>query len=42
HGVGADHKEYLPAEKGDLGMELLRGAGCILDPAEMMNPGKLF
>lgn len=42
HGVGADHKEYLPAEKGVLGMDLLRGAGRILDPAEMMNAGKLF
>lgn len=42
HGVGLDHKEYLPAEKGLLGMDLLRGAGGILDPAGVMNTGKLY
>ncbi|MCL6610978.1 MAG: FAD-binding oxidoreductase [Peptococcaceae bacterium] len=42
HGVGVDHKEYLPAEKGPLGMDLLRGAGLVLDPAGVMNEGKLY
>lgn len=42
HGVGTDHKAYLPAEKGELGMELIRGAGKILDPAGVMNTGKLY
>lgn len=42
HGVGVDHKPYLPAEKGKLGMELIRGAGKILDPAGVMNTGKLY
>ncbi len=41
HGVGADHAPYLPAEKGALGMDLLRAAHTALDPAGMMNPGKL-
>ena len=42
HGVGLDHMPWLPAEKGELGMALLRAAARELDPAEMMNPGKLF
>lgn len=42
HGVGLDHAAYLPAEKGTLGMELLRQLAQTVDPDEMMNPGKLF
>jgi alkyldihydroxyacetonephosphate synthase len=42
HGVGADHAPYLPAEKGALGMDLIRAAARELDPQGMMNPGKLF
>ncbi|MGH8518453.1 MAG: FAD-binding oxidoreductase [Panacagrimonas sp.] len=42
HGVGTDHAPYLPAEKGALGMDLLRACARELDPAGMMNPGKLF
>jgi alkyldihydroxyacetonephosphate synthase len=42
HGVGIDHAIYLPAEKGELGMSLLRALGRELDPDAMMNPGKLF
>jgi len=42
HGVGLDHLPWLPAEKGELGMALLRAAARELDPAGMMNPGKLF
>ncbi|MGZ5798715.1 MAG: FAD-binding oxidoreductase [Caldimonas sp.] len=42
HGVGTDHRPYLPAEKGELGMALLRSAARELDPTGMMNPGKLF
>lgn len=41
HGVGSDHAPYLPAEKGEAGMELLQAACRALDPDEMMNPGKL-
>ncbi|MGZ5689392.1 MAG: FAD-linked oxidase C-terminal domain-containing protein [Caldimonas sp.] len=32
----------MPAEKGELGMALLRSAARELDPTGMMNPGKLF
>jgi len=42
HGVGFDHKDYLPAEKGPLGMEAIRGAASIFDPEGLLNPGKLF
>jgi alkyldihydroxyacetonephosphate synthase len=42
HGVGVDHAPYLPAEKGALGMELIRAVARVLDPEGIMNPGKLF
>ena len=42
HGVGADHAAYLPAEKGLLGVKLIREMARALDPEEMMNPGKMF
>lgn len=42
HGVGTDHKPYLAAEKGTLGMELIAGASQLLDQSGIMNPGKLF
>jgi alkyldihydroxyacetonephosphate synthase len=42
HGVGLDHAPFLAAEKGDLGIDLLRSTAAALDPQGMMNPGKLF
>jgi alkyldihydroxyacetonephosphate synthase len=42
HGVGTDHAPYLAAEKGELGMDLLRAMANELDPTGMMNPGKLY
>ncbi|PPE72834.1 FAD-binding oxidoreductase [Solimonas fluminis] len=42
HGVGRDHAPYLPAEKGELGMDLIRAMAREFDPAGIMNPGKLF
>ncbi|HZP13558.1 MAG TPA: FAD-binding oxidoreductase [Nevskiaceae bacterium] len=42
HGVGADHAPYLPAEKGALGIDLIKAMARELDPTGMMNPGKLF
>jgi alkyldihydroxyacetonephosphate synthase len=41
HGVGVDHRSYLPAEKGALGMETLAALCRVFDPEGMMNPGKL-
>ena len=42
HAVGTDHAPYLPAEIGDLGMEALGALKQRLDPAGVMNPGKLL
>lgn len=41
HGVGLDHLPYLPAEKGELGIQTLQNIIHSIDPNEMMNPGKL-
>ena len=42
HGVGLDHREFLTAEKGPLGMQVLRAACRALDPDGLMNPGRLL
>ncbi|MGQ0618779.1 MAG: FAD-linked oxidase C-terminal domain-containing protein [Panacagrimonas sp.] len=41
-GVGLDHAPWLEAEKGALGMDLIRAAMRELDPQGMVNPGKLL
>jgi alkyldihydroxyacetonephosphate synthase len=41
HAVGRDHAPWLAHETGELGLALLRGAKATLDPAGIMNPGKL-
>ena len=41
HGVGLDHQAFLEAEKGSLGLDLIRGVAAQLDPAGTLNPGKL-
>ena len=42
HAVGADHAPWLAAEDGDLGVEVLRAVKRRLDPAGILNPGKLL
>jgi alkyldihydroxyacetonephosphate synthase len=42
HGVGTDHAPYLEAEKGPLGMDLVRAIAREFDPQGLLNPGKLF
>jgi alkyldihydroxyacetonephosphate synthase len=42
HGVGVDHKRYLPKEKGPLGLEAIQNAAKLFDPDGLLNPGKLF
>jgi alkyldihydroxyacetonephosphate synthase len=42
HAVGADHAPWLAAEDGELGVELLRAVKRRLDPAGILNPGKLL
>lgn len=42
HGVGQDHRPYLEAEKGKLGIEMLRGVVSRIDPEGLMNNGNLI
>jgi alkyldihydroxyacetonephosphate synthase len=42
HGIGLDHKSYLPDEKGPLGIEAIQSAAKTFDPEGILNPGKLF
>jgi alkyldihydroxyacetonephosphate synthase len=42
HAVGRDHAPYMEAEVGRLGLEVLAAAKERLDPAGIMNPGKLL
>jgi len=42
HAVGRDHAPYMAAEVGETGVEVLRAVKERLDPAGIMNPGKLI
>ncbi len=42
HAVGRDHASYMQAEVGETGIEVLRAVKEQLDPAGIMNPGKLI
>jgi alkyldihydroxyacetonephosphate synthase len=42
HAIGRDHVPYMRAEVGEQGIEVLRAAKERLDPAGIMNPGKLI
>ncbi len=42
HGVGTDHKQYLAAEKGSLGIKTLQNIFNHFDPDRHMNPDKLL
>jgi alkyldihydroxyacetonephosphate synthase len=42
HGIGKDHKSYLEAEKGAIGIDILDRVFSYLDPNRQMNPGKLL
>jgi alkyldihydroxyacetonephosphate synthase len=42
HGVGRDHLPWMAQEKGELGLLALRAVKQALDPAGVMNPGKLL
>jgi len=42
HAVGRDHAPYMEAEVGRTGLDVLRAVKAELDPAGIMNPGKLF
>jgi len=42
HAVGRDHAPYMEAEVGETGIAALRALKDRLDPAGIMNPGKLL
>jgi alkyldihydroxyacetonephosphate synthase len=42
HAVGRDHAPYMEAEVGETGLGALRAIKNQLDPAGIMNPGKLL
>jgi alkyldihydroxyacetonephosphate synthase len=42
HGVGTDHLPWMSAEKGEVALSLLRAVKATVDPAGIMNPGKLI
>lgn len=41
HAVGRDHRPYLEAEIGPLGVDILRAVKGVVDPRGIMNPGAL-
>jgi FAD/FMN-containing dehydrogenase len=42
HAVGADHRHWMPAEIGELGVQILGAVKQAVDPAGILNPGKLI
>lgn len=42
HAIGRDHAAWMPKEVGELGLAVLDSVKQRLDPARIMNPGKLF
>lgn len=41
HAVGTDHQPWMNKEVTELGVEVLRAVKSVLDPAGILNPGKL-
>ena len=42
HAIGRDHAPWMPREIGEVGVAALQAVKLRLDPAGIMNPGKLF
>jgi alkyldihydroxyacetonephosphate synthase len=42
HAVGADHRPWMREEIGNLGVDVLKAVKATLDPAGILNPGKLI
>ena len=42
HAVGTDHLPWMTEEIGPLGVDVLRAVKAVLDPAGILNPGKLI
>ena len=42
HGIGLERKAYLKYTRGEPEIELMRKAKRMMDPDNILNPGKLF
>ena len=42
HGIGVLKRDELPEVKDKVAIELMRGIKAMLDPAGIMNPGKVL
>ena len=42
HAVGTDHRPWMEQEVGELGVRILRAVKDAVDPAGILNPGKLI
>jgi alkyldihydroxyacetonephosphate synthase len=42
HAVGADHRTWMTEEIGPVGVQILRAVKATVDPAGVLNPGKLI
>jgi alkyldihydroxyacetonephosphate synthase len=42
HAVGTDHRDWMAAEIGPVGVAILRAVKAAVDPAGILNPGKLI
>ncbi len=42
HAVGRDHRPWMSGEIGELGVQVLRAVKQTVDPAGILNPGKLI
>jgi alkyldihydroxyacetonephosphate synthase len=40
--VGVDHAQWMPGQVGVVGIDAIRALRSALDPAGVMNPGKLI
>lgn len=42
HGIGRDHRAWLPAQIGEVGVQVLESVRSSVDPHRVMNPGALL
>lgn len=42
HAVGTDHRPWMTAEIGEVGVSVLRAVKAAVDPSGILNPGKLI
>jgi alkyldihydroxyacetonephosphate synthase len=42
HGIGYEHAPWMREEVGEVSLDALRSLKKVMDPAGILNPGKLF